>query len=980
MKKVFSLFVAGFLIFCFSCNQKTTVSYEVQKKTDKNGYSYESVSNDPINLRIYTLKNGLKVYLSVNKDEPRVEGMVSVKTGSKNDPAETSGLSHYFEHLMFKGTDKYGTSDWAKEKPLLDKISDLYQKHLATSDSLEKKKIYKEIDRVSQEAAKYALSSEYENMSLQVGTNGTNAFTNYDLTSYINNFPSCEMEKWLVLESERFRNPVLRLFHTELETVYEEFNISQQNDNWNANDVLMSSLFQKHTYGRPVIGYGKHLKNPSMVNILNYFKTYYVPNNMAIILSGDFDYEQTIQLIDKHFGSKITSASIPFPKFEAETPIDKPISKDVFGPRAENVVLGYRVGGAKSEDAKMITVISQLLNNYQAGLIDLNLVQKQKVQDAYCWGQILTDYGVLQIGATPREGQKLEVVKDLLLAEIEKLKKGEFDDWMLEAVVNNLRLQQINQLESNFRIYTLMDCFINDNSWDKELRKFDEMAKITKDQVMEFAKKTFSNNYVCVYKRFGKNNTAVHVEKPPISNIVLNRTEESTFMKDFKNIPSIKQQPVFLDFDKVIKKDEVHANVPFYYIKNITNELFSMYYILDMGKNHDKKLALAVQYLQFLGTSKYTPEAFKKEMYKLAVQLGVFTNDDRSYIYLSGLEKSFEKGTQLLENLLADVKPDTAIYNEFVKGQLKSRADNKKEKYYILYNAMNSYAKYGAKSPFTNILSEKEMRAINPKELTDILQGLYSYKHYIFYYGPKEPEAVKEILSRYHKVPEKLKEYPAPMEFAELDYSKTSVFLVDYDQIQADLSLITKAEKFDKNLMTDISFYNSYFGSGLSSIFFQEIREAKGLAYTAYCYYSIPDKPEKSHFIRAYVGTQPDKIGIALNSVFVILNEMPKSEKQFQAAKESLLKQIASERLIKENIFWTYLQNKERGINYDYRKEVYEKSKTITLDELNKFFEGHVKGKKYTIMVLGKKENIDKKLLSKFGECKELTLEELFNY
>lgn len=980
MKKVFPIILVSLLVFCFSCRHKMSVSYELQKNTDKNGYTYESVTNDPIKLRVYTLKNGLKVYLSVNKDEPRVEGMISVRTGSKNDPAETSGLSHYFEHIMFKGTDNYGTIDWAKEKPLLDKLSDLYEKHLATNDSIEKQKIYKEIDKVSLEASKYALPSEYENMSLQVGANGTNAFTNYDMTSYINNFPSCEMEKWLVLESERFRNPVFRLFHTELETVYEEFNISQQNDNWNANDVMMSALFQNHTYGRPVIGFGKHLKNPSMVNIRNYFNKYYVTNNMAIILSGDFDYEQTIRLVDKYFGNKAKSDSLQFPKFDAEKPIEKPIEKDVFGPRAENLTLGYRVGGSKSEDVKMIAVISQLLNNYQAGLIDLDLVQKQKVQEAYCWGQIMADYGVLQIGATPREGQKLEEVKDLLLAEIEKLKKGEFDNWMLEAVVNNLRLQQIQQLESKYRIYTLMDCFINEKSWDKELKQFDEMAQITKEQVMEFAKKTFANNYVCVYKRYGENKTAVHVEKPPISNIVLNRTEESAFMKSFKTIPSIKQEPVFLDFDKVIKKDAVQANVPFYYIQNTTNELFSLYYILDMGKDHDKKLALAVQYLQYLGTSKYTPEAFKKEMYKLALQLGVFTDNDRSYIYVSGLEKSFEKGTQLLEHLIAEVKSDTAIYNEFVKGQLKSRADNKKEKYYILYYAMNSYAKYGAKSSFTNILSEKEMKAINPSELTDILKQLYSYKHYIFYYGPKQSDDVKRTLARNHKAPEMLKEYPAPVQFAEQDYPETNVSFVNYDQVQMDLSLTSKAEKFDKHLMTDISFYNSYFGSGLSSIFFQEIREAKGLAYTAYCYYSIPGKPEKSHFINAYVGTQPDKVGIALSSVFTILNEMPKSEKQFQSAKESLIKQIASERIFKENIFWTYLQNKERGINTDYRKEVYEKSQTLTLDELNKFFETHIKGKKYKIMVLGKRENVNQKLLSKYGKVNELTLEDIFNY
>jgi len=288
----------------------------------------------------------------------------------------------------------------------------------------------------------------------------------------------------------------------------------------------------------------------------------------------------------------------------------------------------------------------------------------------------------------------------------------------------------------------------------------------------------------------------------------------------------------------------LNGGIELNYIKNKTNELFYLNYIIDMGKNHNKKLALAVNYLPYIGTTKYSPAELQQEFYKLGISMDVFTGNKRSYVFINGLEKSMEKGIHLLEHVLAEVRPDQKTYDDYVDGILKKRADNKLSKYRILRSAMSSYGKYGAKSAFTDIISEEELKSIDPKELTDILKKMCSYKHIIFYYGQSDIDKVSKLIDKYHEVPEELKDYPPEVKYAEKDMDKNRVYFINYDMIQAEVLLISKDVTFNKELMPYIRMFGEYFGSGLSSIIFQEIREAKGLAYSAYSFFSTPAYPD----------------------------------------------------------------------------------------------------------------------------------------
>ena len=977
MKKL-NLFAGLILILLLTACSKD--KYSTRQKTDANGFTYEYVTNDPLETRIYTLENGLKVYMSLNQDEPRLSTLIAVRAGSAKDPEETTGLAHYFEHMMFKGTDEIATKNWEEEKVLLDRISDLFEQYRVEEDTEKAHTIYHEIDSLSTLAAGYALANEYDKMASSIGAKMTNAGTSYDLTVYMNDIPTNEFDKWVDLEYERFSDMVLRIFHTELETVYEEFNMYQDDDNSRANAIMMKALFPNHPYGRDVIGLPEHLKKPSIKNIYKFAETFYVPNNMAIILSGDVDFEQMISKIDATFGT-MESKDLPEISQPVEDPFSEIVEKVVTGPSAENVRLAFRFDGGDSEDFKYVTLISNILSNSKAGLIDLNLVQTQKVLSARCGTSFLTDYGMHTFSGVPREGQSLEEVKDLMLAELEKVKKGEFEDWMIEAIINNYKLRELRRQESNMgRSFGYLEAFIKDLPYEKSLRMLDEMGKISKEELMAFANERYGDNYVVVYKKTGPNDELVKVEKPDITPVEINREDQSEFYTEFASRQPESLEPMFINFEEAIDFSKLNNGLEFDYIKNPTNALFQLRYVLDMGKRNDLNLQLAVNYLPYLGTDQYTPAEFQQELYKLGLNTGVSTGDHITYLYLSGLEDNLEEGIKLFEHLLSNVKADQEAYDNYVDGIIKKRADAKLNQSAILFGAMFDYGKYGTESPFTYIIPEDELKKINPEDLTAIIKNLTGYEHKIFYYGRMDPAEVKGMLENQHKIPESLKAIPEPKTFAELDHDKNKVYIVDYDMVQANILMISKDQPLDMGLLPEANLFSEYFGGGLSSIVFQEIRESRALAYSAFAAFSVPARLGESHFVYGYVGTQADKLKIATDAMLDLMNDMPKAEKQFNLAKESIMKKIETERITKQDIYFTYLENLERGVDYDTRKDVYEAMKTISMNDLDAFFNKHVAGKNYTFLILGKRDNLDMKVLSELGEVQELTLEEIFSY
>jgi predicted Zn-dependent peptidase len=986
-KQLLSLSILGALLLTqcktstpTQTTQDSAVSTAVEA-APKEAFPYKTVPNDPLKARIYTLDNGLTVYLTQYKDAPRIQTYIAVRAGSKNDPANATGLAHYLEHMAFKGSTRLGTINWPKEQEELAKIEALYETYRTQKDPALRKKTYHQIDSISGVAAKYAVPNEYDKLVAAMGMKNSNASTWVEQTIYYGDIPSNQVAKWAMLESERLGVMIPRLFHTELEAVYEEKNRSLDNDNNKAFEAAFAALFPTHQYGaQTTIGTVEHLKNPSITEIKKYFDQYYVPNNMAIAMSGDLDFDQTIKTINEHFG-RWKNKEVPAYTPPQEKPITAPVVKEILGPESEMVLMAYRFPGIKSKDALVLRMINQILSNGQAGLIDLNINQKQAALGAGSFSEIYNDYSAHFLSGNPRQGQTLDQVKNLLLQQIELVKKGQFEDWLIPAIVNKNKISKMQAYESNAaRATAFVDAFIARQDWADYLKQEDAFEKITKQDVVDVANRYYGNNYAIIYKRTGQDPNAQKVEKPTITPVPANRETQSDYYKQVAAMPVSDLQPQFVDYQKDIQQGTLKGNIPVYFTKNQENGLFSLYYILDMGTNNDLKLGLAVDYLQYLGTDKYSAEELQKEFFKIGCSFNVSSGQDQVYVSLTGLDENLEKGLQLFESLLQNPKADQKALDDLVAGILKDRKDAKLNKNIIHSVAMVNYAKYGPKNPFTHILSEQELKKVKPSELISRIKSIPTYQHRVLYYGPRELQAITATLNTGHIVPATLQPVPAEKAFKELDITKRQVYWTNYDMVQAELLFLTKSLNYDPKLVPTIRLYNEYFDGGMGAIVFQELRESRALAYSASSRFANASRKDRANYIMSYIGTQSDKLPEAMAGMQELLNDLPVAETNFTNAKASVRNSIATERINKVGILMNYEQARKLGIDHDIRKDIYQSLDALTLDQIKAFQQQFVKGQNQTILVIGSKNRLNFKELAKYGTVKQLSLKELFGY
>jgi predicted Zn-dependent peptidase len=954
----------------------TDRKYKETVHTDKNHYEYITVTHDENNVRIYTLKNGLQVFLAQNFDAPRIQTFIPVKTGSNNDPADNTGLAHYLEHMMFKGTSKIGTQNWEKEKELLDQISALYEEHKAEQDAEKKKEIYKKIDEVSQEASQYAIANEYDKAISSLGASGTNAHTWFDETVYKNNIPNNELEKWLKIEKERFSEIVLRLFHTELESVYEEFNRAQDNDTRLVNYELMDALFPTHPNGQQTtLGKPEHLKNPSMKAIHKYFDEYYVPNNYAMVLVGDLDFDETVQLIDQYFGT-LPYKELPKKTPVIEEPITEIVTRTVKSPTTPRTQLAWRTDSYGTREAMLADVVANILSNRgEAGLLDLHINQTQKMLWAQAFSVGLRQYGYFSIVAVPKETQTLEEAKNMVLGEIELIKKGDFPDWMLPAIINDFKLQRMKGLETAEGLATtLYDSYIKGRTWEEELNEMDEYAAFTKDDVVNFANAFFKENYVVVNKEKGVNDKLIRVENPGITPVKINRDTQSEFLKEILADKTEDIKPEFIDYQKEIITDQLNGK-KLSFVKNKYNDISQLHFIFPLGSDHDRDLGISTQLLQYLGTDVLSPEDLKKEFFKIGISNDFKTTNNQLIISLSGLEENIEKGIALLQHWMHDVQPDQEIYHQFVGTVLENREAIKKDKNRII-TALNNYTKLGSNSRFTDVISKEELENSNPEVFTDRMKKLFQYPYQVFFYG-KDFENFKEYICQYTE-PESLqipeaKQYPEPA-------TGGNVYFINYDMVQMEMSKIGKGNVVNPLHFGKINVFNEYFGRGLSSIVFQEMRESKSLAYSAYVSYAANAELNHPDYVTTYIGTQPDKLMIAVDTLNELMNELPEVPIQFENARNAALKQIASTRVTRNNIFFNTLRLQKLNIYHDFRKDIYEQIQHLKFEDIKHFYQTEIQSIHFNTAIIGKKENLDMEAVNKMGTFKEVSLKDIFGH
>ena len=216
--------------------------------------------------------------------------------------------------------------------------------------------------------------------------------------------------------------------------------------------------------------------------------------------------------------------------------------------------------------------------------------------------------------------------------------------------------------------------------------------------------------------------------------------------------------------------------------------------------------------------------------------------------------------------------------------------------------------------------------------------------------------------------------------FEEQATNETKVYVVDYDMKQVEIVMLSKSVGYDKTQVPSVRMFNEYFGGSMNSIVFQEIRESKGLAYSAYAGYRQPSSLDHSNYIFSYIGTQIDKLPEAMKTMMAMINDMPESDKAFDASKQAILQKIRSERITKASVIFNYLASKKLGLDYDIRRDVYQKVPSMTFADMKAFQQKYLKDKNYSILVLGNKKDLDIPTLEKYGKVTFLKLEDVFGY
>ncbi|MCC6145724.1 MAG: insulinase family protein [Candidatus Hydrogenedentes bacterium] len=932
---------------------------------------------DPLAVQIYRLENGLTVYLTEYHQEPRFYAEIAVRAGSKMDPSETTGLAHYLEHLLFKGTTSMGTTDWPAEKPFVEQITELYEEHFKEQDPTKRDAIWARINEITAQSAALAIPNELDRLYKGMGGDMLNAHTWHEETVYKVGLPSNRLKHWAVIESERFREPVFRLFQTELETVYEEMNRALDNKHRLIQEAVDERVFKHHPYGQQTtLGSPEHLKNPSIRNIQRYYQTWYVPNNMGIFISGDIDPEETMEIIDQHF-SAWKPRELPEAQTWDEDPIDGREFVEVTYEGEEYALLAFRTVPVLSEEAEALQLVDMLLDNATAGLINLNLNQAQKVQQAGSYPMMLNDYGVEYLWGIPKEGQTLEEVEKLLLEQIEKIKAGEFEDWILPAIVNDFEKQMKTGLESNeSRVDFMRQSYIQHDDWNRVIGKIARLRAVTREQIVAAANKYFGGNYVAGYRKDAPHKV-LEVQKPQLASIDIDPSRASQFAQQVMSMPVVEIEPTFVERGRDFESFQDPRGVDYYYVENPVNDVFSFSITVDLGTHEENRIGLAAALMDKAGTQRLSAEDLRKEWYKLGTDFSIASSDNETVIALRGLDKNFEASVKLLMEVLHTATADESTLAQLKEIVIQAREDAKKDPGTIA-SALVEFNRYGQDSYYLKMLSTEAVRAQDRATLFGIIGGLLDYRHTVNYCGTLTMDEVRRIVEEAHPIEAPLKEPPAYNFRRVRTPEQSEVYLFDKDLAQANIRLEFGSVDYNEDITPAVQLYNNYFAGGMAGIVFQELREARALAYVVGAHYIEGERTHDQNVMMGVIQTQTDKTTEALQGFIGLLDKLPESPERFAIAKDALINLYRTGTINFRDVIGVVRSWQRRGLEPDPRKERFVEIQAAELPAVMEFYREYIADHPKLISIVGATARMELPVLESLGTVRVVTTEDLF--
>lgn len=937
----------------------------------------------------YVLPNGLKVFLQEDRTQPNAVGAVIVKGGAKCDPADATGIAHYFEHMMFKGTDSIGTIDFPSEKIYLDSIAIAYDHLGATTDAVEREAIQRRINQLSVKAADYAIPNEFDRLVSHFGGTGLNAFTNDDNIVYFNTFPGEKTQLWLELYAHRFINPVFRLFQSELETVYEEKNMYA--------DFSFTAIFEKwqevaypnHAYGtQTVLGSAEHLKNPSLSKMQAYFDTYYVPNNMALAMTGNFDIEEVKPWIEATFGAWESKPAPVFPEF----PIHEFSGVEKHKVRLTPIRVGafiYQGVPSSHEDAMKLEILSEILSNSaETGLLD-ELRSDRKLMASEVMLESKVDLGSITILYIPKiVGQSMNKAEKLVMAKIDQVKQGDFDDRLFEIAKVEMKKSFYENMEDpRYKLYSLIEVFNNNQTWEEYVEEQMSIDNITKQDIVDVANKYFTDNYAILRSRTGFPKKD-KVKKPGFDPIIPKNSEaESVYAQQFKAKDTVDIEPLYMKVgmvgeDELSEKDVLKAKwndkVSYFHGHNPINNIFKIQFKYGIGRRQNDLMPYACMHLNELGTSTKDQKEFNKQMQLLGASFYATSDNNTFTIMLEGLEENYDATIALFSEFISDLKPNDdkikILYSD-IKQERRIEKKSASDKISYLFD----YSRYGDESIGIKRKSAKEIKKLRSQNLINALLGGLQYELQVMYTGTQSPESIRTSLVSTPLVSKVGNEGHFNDFIPYADVNEPTVYYIDDPKaLQSQIYIWTPGAPLGEDKRIQSNVFNEYFGGGMEGLVFQEIREFRSLAYSCFGRYLLPNNKRAGTMFVCGLSTQADKSEEAIDVFLSLLKDMPQKPERVENIKNAMTKSVNASRSSFRAAPSSVASWELMGYEEDPKiKALDYVNSAFSFDDIIDFHQNDVEKDNVVICIVGNMKTIGKDNLDKYGKVKALKVKDV---
>ncbi len=922
----------------------------------------------------HVLSNGLRVLLSENPGTARISARVIVRAGSADEPRDATGLAHYLEHLLAnKGTQQLGTTNWEAEKPHLDEVRALYDRLFETKDEAARTAIYARIAETAAKANQYAVQNELKQLWGVLGGQRLNAFTNRDITAYVVDLPANRLAHWARIEGDRFRSPVFRSFQTEVETVYEEKNRSLDNPGRAVFRTLAAEVFANTPYAVPTLGTIEHLKNPSVSKTEKFFRDWYVPSNMAVVLAGDFDANEVIPLLEAELGALPRGEAPPRPEVPL-TPIRGERRVDIVHQGAPELVLAWATVPWGHPDHLPLVMARSLLVNGATGILDRTLIQPKRVLRASAGAWHQTRVGAFYLTARPREGQALGDLEDLLDRALEDLRQGDFTADDLAAVVLQARISDKLERESNARrVSTLTAAVQYDTTLDAVLGFTDRLAEVDRDDVLRVVQDHLGPNRVQIRKTTGQPDlpSIVAPELPPVE---LNTGAHSPFYDAIVAMPVVDEVPQTVVENRDYAVVETDAG-RLYASTNPFSDLFSVTWRWEVGAEADPGLCTAWRLFDASGAGDDDLAAFELARYRRGIRISTSCSRYTSSLTVSGEEAQFEEALAMVARRIREPRVEEGKLAKIVEDVIRSRTDAKTTSR-TKADALGNYARRGTDSVYlASVLTDEALRGLAEPVLQAKLARLWAQQATLFYVGTRSPADVADALS------------PGDRTFAPaatrprvrvVRRSEPEVLLLDVDAVQSAVRLYVPGDRFDREAQAQHRWLGEVLG-GSAGLVFQEVRESRGLAYSASGGYRSPAEPGDDGYLYAALSTQADKTASAAALVTDLLRPPAPDAARYERARAAAIESIRTQRLTFRQVGPQVASWHRQGFLTDPRAERITALESLTPEDLAPWY-ARLQEQPFTLAIAGDLDRIDRTALEQLGRVREVTLEQLIGY